>query len=159
MARTERSIINWCQLNSQGVARLDAYFDPNERRYYITPQSVELAIAEEKAKAARNTPMVPTGTVVQEAESLVGQQAAHSVAGSELARKLEMELMDLKILNSGKDFVIEQLRQERDGFIGQLLDASHKVGELETKLLQLQGPAAVQSGEEANREGRFGTAQ
>jgi len=58
VARTERSIINWCQLNSQGVARLDAYFDPNERRYYITPQSVELAIAEEKAKAARNTPMV-----------------------------------------------------------------------------------------------------
>src|SRR5579859_3233506 len=28
VARTERSIINWCQLNGQGQARLDAYFDP-----------------------------------------------------------------------------------------------------------------------------------
>ncbi len=55
VARTERSIVNWCQFNAQGVARLDAYFDPNERRYYITAQSVELAIAEEKAKAAKNT--------------------------------------------------------------------------------------------------------
>ena len=53
VARTERSIVNWCQLNAQGVARLDAYFDPNERKYFITPQSVELAIQEERAKAAR----------------------------------------------------------------------------------------------------------
>jgi hypothetical protein len=53
VARTERSITNWCQLNAQGIARLDAYYDPNERKYFITPQSVELAIAEEKAKAAR----------------------------------------------------------------------------------------------------------
>ena len=48
--RTERSIINWCQLNRQGVARLDAFFDENEGRYFITPQSVTLAIGEEIAK-------------------------------------------------------------------------------------------------------------
>ena len=53
VARTERSIINWCQPNKTGIARLDCYFDPNERKYFITPQSVELAIAEEKAKAAK----------------------------------------------------------------------------------------------------------
>src|SRR5439155_1078245 len=29
VARTERSIVNWCQLNKLGVVRLDAYFDPN----------------------------------------------------------------------------------------------------------------------------------
>ncbi len=43
VARTERSITNRCQPNRTGVARLDAYFDPNERKYYLTPQSVELA--------------------------------------------------------------------------------------------------------------------
>jgi len=32
VARTERSIVNWCQPNKTGVARLDAYFDPNERK-------------------------------------------------------------------------------------------------------------------------------
>ena len=48
--RTERSIIKWCRLNWQGVARLDAFFDENERRYYITPQSVTRAIEDERAK-------------------------------------------------------------------------------------------------------------
>jgi hypothetical protein len=43
VARTERSVINWCQPNRQGIARLDSYYDPNERKYYITPQSVETA--------------------------------------------------------------------------------------------------------------------
>jgi len=47
VARTERSIINWCQPNRQGIARLDSYFDPNERKYYITPQSIEAVIQEE----------------------------------------------------------------------------------------------------------------
>ena len=45
--------------------------------------------------------------------------------------KMEKEVIDLKILNKGKDFLIEQLREERDGFFNQLLDASRKVGELE----------------------------
>jgi len=48
--RTERSITNWCQPDRNGVSRLDCYFDPNERKYYITPQSVERAIEEEKSK-------------------------------------------------------------------------------------------------------------
>src|ERR1043166_7197295 len=36
VARTERSIVNWCRPNKLGMPRLDAYFDPNERKYYIT---------------------------------------------------------------------------------------------------------------------------
>jgi hypothetical protein len=44
VARTERSITNWCQPTKAGIARLDAYFDPNERKYYITPESVDRAI-------------------------------------------------------------------------------------------------------------------
>src|SRR5437763_1621896 len=48
--RTKRSIINWGRHNRQGVARLDAFFDDNEGRYYITPQNVTRAIEEERAK-------------------------------------------------------------------------------------------------------------
>src|ERR1039458_1305053 len=55
VARTERSIINWCQPNRQGIARLDSYFDPNERKYYITPQSVEAVIQEEIQRAKKTT--------------------------------------------------------------------------------------------------------
>jgi hypothetical protein len=159
VARTERSVVNWCQLNSQGIARLDAYFDPNERKYFITPQSVEGAIAEEKAKIARNTSLTSLTPLPHDAESLTGQEEAYSEAGSELAKKLEKELMDLKILNSGKDFVIQKLQRERDSFFDQLLDASRKVGKLETMLLQLQGPAGVQSSEETIRERRWGNLQ
>ena len=42
VARTERSITNWCQPNKMGVARLENYFDPNERKYFISPKSAEL---------------------------------------------------------------------------------------------------------------------
>ena len=38
--RTERSIVNWCQPNHQGIARLDAFFDTNERKYFVTLQRV-----------------------------------------------------------------------------------------------------------------------
>jgi hypothetical protein len=48
--RTERSITNWCQPDKNGVSRLDCYFDTNERKYFITPQSVERAVEEEKSK-------------------------------------------------------------------------------------------------------------
>src|SRR5919197_841590 len=51
VARTERSVTNWCQPDRNGVSRLDCYYDSNERKYYITPQSVERAIEEEKSKS------------------------------------------------------------------------------------------------------------
>lgn len=35
------------QPNRQGITRLDSYYDPNDRKYYITPQSVEAVIQEE----------------------------------------------------------------------------------------------------------------
>src|SRR5919109_1408602 len=45
--RTERSITNWCTPNAHGVPRLACQFEPNERRWLITEESVRLAIAEE----------------------------------------------------------------------------------------------------------------
>ena len=159
VARTERSIINWCQVNKMGVARLDSYFDPNERKYFITPQSVESAIAEEKAKAeklnsessetlndfpkaseARRTEIPPAGGNGEQQES----------------RGLHAEIMDLKITNKAKDMWIEQLKDERKGILDQLITTTRKVGELETKLLQLQAPENTRP---AVSEGQFRTAE
>jgi len=53
-------------------------------------------------------------------------------------KELERENLDLKITNRGKDFLIEQMQKERNGFFDQLLTANRKVGELETQLLQLE---------------------
>jgi len=46
--------------------------------------------------------------------------------------------LDLKIANRGKDFLIDQLKNQRNSFFDQLLAANRKVGELETRLLQLE---------------------
>jgi len=86
VARTERSIVNWCQHNAQGFGKLDAYYDANERRYCITPQSVELAIKEEQAKAAKNVESSePVEIVPRNAEgqpSASGRQARWTPAKS-----------------------------------------------------------------------------
>ncbi len=150
VARTERSIVNWCQPNRTGQARLDAYFDPNERKYFITPQSVELAIAEEKAKAAKlNTPAEPFGKAPQASEAFRSvphtpekEDKIESASEVDKARMLELERenLDLKITNRAKDIAMGQMQKEREVFFDQLLAATRKVGELETKLLQLEAP-------------------
>ena len=54
-------------------------------------------------------------------------------------QELEREIMDLKIANRGKDYLIDQLKDERAGFFEKLLSANRTVGQLETKL-QIEGP-------------------
>ncbi len=141
VARTERSIINWCQPNRQGISRLDSYYEPNERKYYITPQSVETAIQEEIQRAKQSTEVPASETFGSHVEPV---KHSSVVATSKLMdenglQELEWEIMDLKIANRGKDYLIDQLKGERTGFIDKLLSASRTVGQLETKLHQLDG--------------------
>lgn len=135
VARTERSIINWCQPNKLGVARLDCYFDPNEHKYFITGQSAELAIKEEQAKSkepALGTVSEPVGTVPKSTEESSREPSSDKI------KSLEQEVFDLRIMNKGKDYLIDQMAKERAGFITQLMESSRRTGELETRLLQLE---------------------
>jgi len=140
VARTERSIINWCQPNRQGITRLDSYYDPNERKYYITPQSVETAIQEEIQRANKSTDAP--------ASEVFGSPVAHvkhsilpvNPAAEQIVQELERQVMDLKIANRGKDYLIDQLKGERTDFFEKLLTANRTVGQLETKLHQLDEP-------------------
>lgn len=159
VARTERSIVNWCQANLQGISRLDAYFDPNEHKYFITPQSVELAIREEQAKAAKTqTASEPVGTVPKPTPAAETATASDSAADSKRVQELEAEVLDLKITNRAKDLFIGQLKSEREqfalereGFVDKLITATRKVGELETRLLQLQEAEIRDAPVELNR--------
>ena len=161
MARTERSIINWCQINKVGIPRLDNYFDPNERKYFISPQSVELAIQEEKAKAAKGVePREAVGSVPKDAETAPSKPARDSETENGKIRELEKEVLDLKITNRGKDYFIEQLQKERDGFaqerqgyVEKLMLFNRKVGELETKVLQLEGPSRTPTSDREEGKG------
>ena len=142
VARTERSIINWCQPNRQGIARLDSYYDPNDRKYYITPQSVETVIQEEiqRAKKSAEPPASePFGSPVKPGKHPQAEATAQAT-DEKLFQELEREIMDLKIANRGKDYLIDQLKGERSGFFEKLLSANRKMGELETKLHQLPSP-------------------
>lgn len=147
VARTERSIVNWCQPNRQGIARLNAYFDMNDRRWFITPQSVESAIAEEKAKAAiaehnHSEPEVPP-TPRSETKEDKSRTRSNPEPDSAQLGTMEKELTDLRILNRGKDYFIEQLKLEREDLLDKLVNGSHRIGELETQLRQLAAPPEI----------------
>ena len=134
--RTERSIINWCRLNRQGVARLDAFFDENEGRYYITPQSVTRAIEEERAKqTATGAAPVAEPEMPKRSET----RPPHDAENSDRVTELERQNFDLLITNRAKDFFLEQLKTERVQHVEQLVGMSRYVGELESQLLQLGG--------------------
>lgn len=133
VARTERSITNWCQPNKTGIARLDAFYDPNERKYFITPGSAEIAIQEEQSKdKTRVTPNV--GVHETRAEQVRNSSAASHPATAGELDQLQREVLDLKILNQGKDFYIKKLQEERKDYVAELMRSSHRVGQLETRL-------------------------
>ena len=142
VARTERSIINWCQPNRQGITRLDCYYDPNERKYYITPQSVEAVIQEEIQRAKKTSEMPPSepfGSPVTHVKH-APDGGPKTISDDSRIQELEREVLDLKITNRGKDMFIEQLKNERSDFFEKLLTANRTVGQLETKLNQLAAP-------------------
>src|ERR1700733_15247800 len=140
VARTERSIINWCQPNRQGITRLDSYYEPNERKYYITLHSVEAVIQEEIQRAIKPTDIPDAEAFGNSVARVKHVKSAGTSADDRKLRELEREILDLKITNRGKDIFIEQLKSERSGFFDQLLAANRTVGQLETKLNQVDGP-------------------
>ena len=142
VARTERSIINWCQSNRQGIARLDGYYDPNERKYYITPQSVDTVIQEEIQRAKKSNDS-PDSEVFGSSVTHVKQSQTSSTvidANDRKVQEMEREIVDLKIANRGKDYLIGELNKERKSFFDQLLTANRTMGQLEAKLNQLDEP-------------------
>ena len=161
--RTERSITNWCQPNKTGIARLDSYFDPNERKYFITPQSVEVAIQEELARGA-NSPARDTRTAQAGPETSERASTVRNDSETDEIKVLQQEIMDLKITNRGKDYFVEQLQKEREGFaderkdyVEQLMRFNRRVGELEMKLNQIKAPTKTLSVEpESSAENQIG---
>lgn len=144
VSRTERSITNWCQPNKTGIARLDAYLDPNERKYFITPESAETAIQEELARERITTP--------DSTEPEAPPSSRDSVSGND-AKTFQQEIVDLKIANRVKDKFIEVLQtesekfgHERQRYIDDLMRSSRQIGELETKLRLIEAPDTHQIG-------------
>lgn len=148
VAKTERSIVNWCRANKQGATRLDCYLDPNEGKYFITPLSAERAIKEEQARVGANKMKGASQDQTSVSEGFGNFPKAskenptpdNEADASQQIKKLNQQIFDLTITNTGKDYFIEQLKGEREEFIKQLTGQSKRIGELETRLLQPGAP-------------------
>jgi chromosome segregation ATPase len=115
--------------------------DHKEKLFTENTQSAELAIAEEKAKAAKGgESSEESAKIPKPSEDEMPSSRPTSEADTGRVRELEKEVMDLKITNRGKDYFIEQLQKERDGVLNQIAGLSRQVGQLETQVRQLSAP-------------------
>ncbi len=158
VARTERSIINWCRPNRQGLTRLDCYYEENDGKYYITAISVERVIAEEQnkqqmqaksnlseanpaASEIRPAASEPFGNESNDFGSIPNVSETGSADASEQElNELKWKNRDLEISNKAKELYIEQLQSSNDKLLHQLTGQSHRIGVLETELKLLQAP-------------------
>ena len=134
-------LINRRNTKRLGITRLDSYYDPNERKYYITPQSVEAAIQEEIQRANKSSEpstSEPFGSSVAHVKHFTPEKTLPPV--NQKVQELEREVQNLKIANEVKDKFIELMKNERNGFMDKLITANRVVGQLETKLNQLEAP-------------------
>ncbi len=105
-------------------------------------------VAEEKARAVRHHEPLPNPSEedVPNASELRTQRES-SYADMNEVTDLNAQLRDLEITNRVKDAVIKKLEtdltnadEERQGYIQQLIDKSHRIGSLETQLVQISAP-------------------
>lgn len=142
--RTERSIVNWCRPNRQDMKRLECYFDPNERKYFITPESVEAVIQEERSKEQRSG-----GPVPKAAES--DRDRARPAADAGKAEELEREVNNLKMTNHVKDRWIEELQRQNRIAFDEVKSTQYQLGRLEERL-QLEAPGRTVEASDSDEE-------
>lgn len=155
VARTERSIINWLVKNKHGIARLDGYYDQEEHKWYITPQSVRRLIEEEQKK--RGVPFGKPSEDERNSSEILRNGSEKLRNTSEFVPKqeetdpieinknkrinaLERENYQLRVSNGASEHIIKHYEEVQAKMLDQIMGQSKQIGELETKLLQLEGP-------------------
>jgi hypothetical protein len=101
---------------------------------------VEAVIQEEIQRANKSNEAPASETFGSSVAHVKHSGNSTSAADNRKFQELEREIMDLRIANRGKDYLIDQLKGERTGFFEKLLSANRTLGQLETKLLQLDEP-------------------
>jgi hypothetical protein len=155
--RSIRRVTEYCQRGD-----LDTFRDPDERRWYVTPASVnelirhfqelqsryaatvDIRAVPSHAAVCGMQPPATAGDCRLRSPTAVSNPPAHPVdlpsAAADKIKHLEDELTGLRISNQAKDIVIGQLKEERASFIKQLQQRAFTIGRLKTQLLRLQAP-------------------
>jgi hypothetical protein len=154
VARPERSILNWCHPTKYGVSRLACSYEPNERRSFITKDSVDRAIDEELAKTTitekSQSVTEPFGNVPHDPPSHaapVRQGSADASNGpnaSQSTDALKAQMRELEKQLADSERRMEMNRQVQDGMVTQLMrhlqtaqeDATTRHGGRRTELPQ-----------------------
>jgi len=171
VTRTERSITRWCKSDPQGEAKLDCYFDTNELKWFITPQSVRLAITEEQNRMQREGVLknsLPVGhrRTSSETETDSGAENNENTTSAE-GLKEQVDILEKDV--EGRDKEISNLKtlliRQGVGFGKQIAEVGERAGEYkadlrnteeklqvaEQKLLQLNpGPSEAEAKEPAS---------
>lgn len=147
--RSLRSIERYCK-----EGRLVAFTDPDEGMYYIEQASAEQLISHLKEIQSRHAPVATVASVSpavaeEEEKPEKPEQSEPDERSADKAKELDDELLSLKIDKAARDQIItglrDQLRGDREAFTAELTSFAHRVGTLETKLLQLEGPKPEES--------------
>jgi hypothetical protein len=157
--RSDHSITNWCQPGRNGVCRLDCYYDFNERKYFITPQSVERAIEEEKSKIKSaelpnlsesfgNLPNssegfrnVPHASDSNANEHPMNQQNEKTNLSPDLVQELEDLRIEKRVWERERKFYdawFTKVEKDRATVLPQIAELSKSVGYLEGKTEHLE---------------------
>ena len=151
--RSPRTLDRYCKSGHLACMKIDT--ERNEK-YLITQESVTARIKELQQ-------VIPSGHV-QTQRDMSGHvqsqpdMSRHAATDDQITdeekkkfeeriKELERENLDLKITNRGKDYFVEKLEKEREYFevvrremTQQLISQSQRVGELKTKLQQIEAP-------------------
>lgn len=104
----------------------------------LTPQSVEAAIQEEFQRANKSSE--PSASEPFESPVATVKHPRNSTSADDRKFQMEREVVDLKIANLGKDYLIDQLQGERNGLFLKVVPDKSNRGQLEIKLIQLNTP-------------------
>jgi hypothetical protein len=148
--RSVRMIAEYCK-----NGELVCFYDSDDKRWHITRESVENKINKIKDLNARKAAVPPRITSEHFTEDPAPPprpteeappRRESTAPPSEDVEKMKKEILDLQILNSGKDFLIGQLKEDRANLLDRIENNSHRIGVLETRLprslpvLQLEHP-------------------
>jgi hypothetical protein len=143
--RSLRSLERYCK-----NGRLEAYLHPDEGAYYISRESVEHLVGEFREVQERRLGSVAAVSPTMPASSGHRPPLADSTNDGdveEIGRKLEKiteerdsAQLDARVRQGVISQLTKQIKEDREHYTDLLAERSHRIGTLEERLLQIEGP-------------------
>jgi len=139
LPRSPRSIERYCS-----GGKLDCFLDLDEKRYYVTPASVEVLIGHIKEIQRRHEQPVNVGQTPTAHTASVGQSptldAGVSHADGDSIPRLNAKITRLETEASVSKLYIEKLHEERVKDRDRFIELGNRIGTLETEIKQIAAP-------------------